>query len=148
MDDTPTPPDVAVAPDPTAANQHLRQIAIAELGDVRAVLAATGHDLEASRSHCRALLAELEATHVGLEATHVELSQRQDELDDTRASLRSTQEALSRSTADAQRAAQESATTFRAQRDHIIRLRTQIQSPWRLIIKWCLRRAPYSTPRN
>lgn len=140
MDDTPTPPDVTVAPDPAAANRHLRQLAIAELGDARAVLAATGQDLEASRSRCRELQLELGTTQG-------ELSACQDELDDTRASLQSTRDDLSESRADAQRAAQESAATFRAQRDHIARLKTQIRSPWRLLIKWSLRKGPYSTPR-
>lgn len=137
MDEPPRPTEAAAAPDPLAAHHHLRQVAIAELVEVRAILASTGHDLETSRARISALL-------VDLEATRAELSERGKELDDTLVTLQSTKAELAQCRTDATRAARESAATAQAQRDHIARLKTQIQSPWRLMAKWCLRRGPYT----
>lgn len=137
MDEPPRPTEAAAAPDPLAAHHHLRQVAIAELVEVRAILASTGHDLETSRARISALL-------VDLEDVRAELSERDEELGDTLATLESTTAELSRCRADADRVAQENAATTQAQQDHIARLKTQIQSPWRLVAKWCLRRGPYS----
>lgn len=143
--------DEAVPGDPGSADAYLRRVAVAELHDVRGILTQTGLELEASRMQCRARSQELEVARR-------DLSNALSELEDTRSQLRDSQQAMSRSAQEfsafrsqAQRQAQESAAVLEAQRNHIARLKTQIQAPWRLLAKWWLRRGPYagnSTTRN
>ena len=147
MDQSPRPSGVdagAAGPSSRAAHEYLRQLAIAELHDVRGILTETGQELEAAHARYRALARELDATLRDRSEVH-------DELNDTRSQLHATQDELSGSVAelsksrsDAKQAARESAATLEAQRDHITRLKMQIQRPWRLLAKWFLRRGPYS----
>lgn len=146
MEEPPRPPSVDESPDAVDAaattNEYLRNLAIKELGEVRVALQETGSALETSRAERQSVTAEFASGQAEWVARESALRA---DLTTTEEALASTRDLLSQSRADAERAARDSSATIQSLQEHIGRLKMQIQSPWRLIAKWFLRRGPFAS---
>lgn len=112
--------------------EHLDQLAAAELAEAREQLAQAGRMIEELRADALALAVRVDAARA--EAEHFRTASGESE------------QKLRAELADARADNERLRTTTHELEAHVGRLKTQLSSPAKLVVKKAMRRGPYSKP--